>query len=78
MLGGRFIPEGSTVSTQAYTLHREPSVFTDPYTFRPERWESPSQEMKDAFMPFGGGTRGKSTLLSVAHVDPTILIWTCQ
>lgn len=41
MLGGRFIPEGSTVSTQAYTLHREPSVFTDAYTFRPERWESP-------------------------------------
>ena len=27
-------------------------------SFNPSRWESPSKEMKDAWMPFGGGARG--------------------
>ncbi len=29
-LGGYFFPEGTVVTTQAYTLHRDPSVFTQP------------------------------------------------
>jgi cytochrome P450 len=28
--------------------------------FQPERWFNPNREMKDAFLPFGGGSRGKS------------------
>lgn len=77
MLGGQFVPEGSTVSTQAYTLHRDPAVFIDPLIFWPQRWESPSQEMKDAFMPYGGGTRGKprcSLLLSSCEWHLTFFI----
>lgn len=66
MLGGHFVPEGSTVSTQAYTLHRDPAVFLDPQIFWPQRWESPNQEMKDAFMPYGGGTRGKPRWIAIA------------
>jgi cytochrome P450 len=67
MLGGQFIPEGATVSTQAYTLHRNPFVFVDPDKFWPQRWESPSQEMKDAYMPYGGGTRGKSKFSALSR-----------
>lgn len=59
-LGGHFLPEGTTVSTQAFTLHRDATIFEDPEAFKPERWESPTQNMKDAFMPFGGGSRSKS------------------
>jgi cytochrome P450 len=60
--GGRelcsfYLPEGSIVSSQAYTLHRNAAIFPDPYTFKPDRWSQQSQAMKDSFMPFGGGTR---------------------
>lgn len=60
-LGGHFVPEGLTVTTQSYTLHRDPSVFDEPETFRPSRWENATPAMRDAFMPFGGGTRGEYT-----------------
>jgi cytochrome P450 len=29
-IGGHFIPEGTTVTTQSFTLHRNPEVFQDP------------------------------------------------
>ncbi|BCR85523.1 cytochrome P450 [Aspergillus chevalieri] len=41
-LCGHYIPGGLTVTTQA---------------FDPSRWENPTQDMKDAFMPFGAGSR---------------------
>ncbi|KAJ5976705.1 hypothetical protein N7501_000047 [Penicillium viridicatum] len=54
---GYFLPSGATVSTQSYSLHRDPTIFPDPYTFNPERWENPTKEMKDISIPFGGGSR---------------------
>ncbi|KAI1852249.1 hypothetical protein JX266_002427 [Neoarthrinium moseri] len=56
-LAGHHLPAGSTVSTQAYSLHRDPNVFPRAEEFIPERWETPTKGMKDAFMPFGGGSR---------------------
>ncbi|KAE8552121.1 hypothetical protein EYB25_006015 [Talaromyces marneffei] len=56
-LVGYNIPGGITVSTQAYSLHRNPEIFPNPETFDPSRWENPSKEMKNMFMPFGGGSR---------------------
>ncbi|QKX64101.1 uncharacterized protein TRUGW13939_11274 [Talaromyces rugulosus] len=56
-LGGYYIPGGTTASTQAYTLHRDPVLFPASESFNPSRWENPTKEMKAAFMPFGGGTR---------------------
>lgn len=29
-------------------------------SFKPERWANPTKEMKDASLPFGGGSRSKS------------------
>ncbi|KAI4147638.1 MAG: hypothetical protein LQ340_005464 [Diploschistes diacapsis] len=55
-LGPEF-PSGFIVSTQAYSLHRNPSIFVDPLRFNPDRWDNPTQEMKHSFMPFGIGTR---------------------
>ncbi|CAI7597370.1 unnamed protein product [Penicillium crustosum] len=54
---GYFLPGGTTVSTQSYSLHRDATIFPDPYTFNPERWENPTKEMKDISIPFGGGSR---------------------
>ncbi|PYH72874.1 cytochrome P450 [Aspergillus vadensis CBS 113365] len=55
--GGHWVPGGSTVTTQLWSLHRDPVAFSEPENFDPSRWSSPTQEMKDAFMPFGAGTR---------------------
>ncbi|CAI7594756.1 unnamed protein product [Penicillium crustosum] len=54
---GYHVPGGITVSTQAYSLHRDHAIFPDPDKFNPERWENPTKEMKDASLPFGGGSR---------------------
>ena len=62
MLAEHFLEEGTVVSTQAFTLHRDARIFEDPMTFFPDRWLQPTQQMKDAFMPFGAGTRGLSTI----------------
>ncbi|PYH44031.1 cytochrome P450 [Aspergillus saccharolyticus JOP 1030-1] len=56
-LAGYSLPAGVTVGTQSYSLHRDEKIFSDAETFRPERWESPTQAMKDASLPFGGGSR---------------------
>ncbi|KAH8678136.1 cytochrome protein [Xylariales sp. PMI_506] len=54
---GYYIPAGYTVSVPAYSLHRDPAVFTDPLRFNPSRWENPSKDMKTALIAFGGGSR---------------------
>ncbi|KAI0481980.1 cytochrome P450 [Xylariaceae sp. FL0804] len=51
------VPAGYTVAAQSYSLHRDPRAFPDPESFVPERWERPTRAMKEAFMPFGGGSR---------------------
>ncbi|KAI5860389.1 putative cytochrome P450 [Durotheca rogersii] len=56
-LAGRWLPPGCTVSAQAYSMHRDPAVYPDPLRFDPDRWENPTRAMKDAFVPFGGGSR---------------------
>ncbi|KAI1471370.1 putative cytochrome P450 [Daldinia caldariorum] len=56
-LTGHFIPGGYTVSAQAYSMHRIPSVYPEPEKYDPSRWANPTRAMKDAFVPFGGGSR---------------------
>lgn len=58
---GYHIPAGYTVTAQSYTLHRDPNAFPDPEKYDPSRWENPTQAMKDVSMPFGGGSRSKSS-----------------
>ncbi|KAK0630263.1 cytochrome P450 [Bombardia bombarda] len=58
-LGGYWFEPGTTVCMQAYSMHRDPAIFPNPNAFDPDRW-SPSRvtkDMKDAFMPFGAGSR---------------------
>lgn len=56
-IDGHWVPGGTVVSTTAYALHRDASVFPNPEKFDPWRWEKPTKEMKNAWLPFGGGTR---------------------
>lgn len=53
-----YMPAGTLVGLQIYTLHFNPVVFPDPFAFNPNRWlKDPTPEMQRDFIPFGLGTR---------------------
>jgi len=56
---GLYIPPAVTLTTQSYTMHRDPSIFPDPEMFNPDRFylKDLAGPQKYAFAPFGGGTR---------------------
>ncbi|CAI6095918.1 unnamed protein product [Clonostachys chloroleuca] len=55
-LAGYFIPQGMTVSTQAYTYHRDPQVYPEP-----EKFLNASGQLEipkaGVYAPFGAGSR---------------------
>ncbi|KAI7543290.1 cytochrome P450 oxidoreductase [Hortaea werneckii] len=52
-----FLPPGTQVGIQIYTLHFNANVFPDPYAFKPERWLDATPEMQRDWIPFGLGQR---------------------
>ncbi|ESK91848.1 cytochrome p450 [Moniliophthora roreri MCA 2997] len=64
-LMGFEVPPGTIVATQAWSMHRNPSVFPSPESFMPERWletDAPASaerlnRMMQHMMPFGYGSR---------------------
>ncbi|KAF5358595.1 hypothetical protein D9758_007733 [Tetrapyrgos nigripes] len=64
-LMGFELPPGTIVATQAWSMHRNASIFPSPETFLPERWldseKAGSSErlarMNQYLMPFGTGSR---------------------
>jgi len=62
MLNGYFLPEYTTVGIQAYTLHQDDAVYSDPDLYRPDRWLTSDEEhlkkMNRSFWAFGSGQRG--------------------
>ncbi|KPI35283.1 putative sterigmatocystin biosynthesis monooxygenase STCB [Cyphellophora attinorum] len=57
---GRYvIPPGVTLTTQAWTIHRDPTIFPEPEKFDPGRFvkHGLQGQQKVAFHPFGAGTR---------------------
>ncbi|KAK1637497.1 cytochrome P450 [Colletotrichum phormii] len=60
-IDGYFVSEGTIVSSQAYSVHRNnDAVFPNPDTFSPERWLSPTgeAERKRHMFAFAHGGRG--------------------
>jgi cytochrome P450 len=64
-LMGHWIPGGTTTSIQAYSLQRNPDVFSNPLEFDPSRWANPTTAMKSSFVAFGGGSRGMLFLIAL-------------
>ncbi|KAJ1336100.1 azaphilone biosynthesis cytochrome P450 monooxygenase [Microdochium nivale] len=56
-LAGHWFPGGSVVSTQAWSFHMDPAIFSEPRRFDPGRWDGATREMRDGFVPFGSGVR---------------------
>ncbi|KAI1268309.1 cytochrome P450 [Xylariaceae sp. FL1019] len=61
IIDGYFLPEGTIVSSQAYSAHHvDRAVFPDPDLFNPERWleEKGELDRKRLFFAFASGGRG--------------------
>jgi len=77
------IPPNTRIHSQAWSLHRNPSVFPDPERWSPERWleSSPEQlkEMNRWFWAFGSGAR-MCAGINLATIELKIVtagIWRC-
>ncbi|KAK0646507.1 cytochrome P450 3A13 [Cercophora newfieldiana] len=60
-IDGFFLPEGTIVSSQAYSVHRiDTTAFPGPDVFRPERWldQEGDAERRRLFFAFANGGRG--------------------
>lgn len=62
-IAGTYIPTGTIVSADLYTIQRSPQYFNDPASFRPERWLEGAEENgfdgdnRSASRPFLIGSR---------------------
>jgi cytochrome P450 len=58
-LGEYHIPAGTTVVLPPWVCHRDERFWTEPETFRPERWldSAGADRPSYAYFPFGGGPR---------------------
>jgi cytochrome P450 len=57
---GHYIPGGVAVGVPAATIGRNPSVYADPHTWKPDRWVENKADlaaMKNCFLGFGAGSR---------------------
>ncbi|AOS64987.1 cytochrome P450 [Actinoalloteichus hymeniacidonis] len=56
---GRRIPAGPMMIFSPYVTHRLPELWTDPLSFRPQRWDPQDPDYRKPgpheFLPFGGG-----------------------
>ncbi|WPO69188.1 cytochrome P450 [Streptomyces sp. KN37] len=57
VVGGYAVPAGTMVFLNAFSLHRNPDVFSDPERFDPDRFSREREKAlpKGAYLPFGTG-----------------------
>lgn len=75
---GRFtVRRGDLVIISPYGIHRNPALWTDPETFRPERFEPGREEQTNefAFLAFGAGAR-QCMGMSFAMMESQIILGT--
>lgn len=74
-LAGHPVPAGATVMFSPYALHRDPTLFTSPDDFDPDRWrpDRAAAMPQGAWIPFGAGNR-KCVGDGFATVEATITV----
>ena len=55
-IGGVLYPPGVRLMVSSYLVHHDPSIYPDPYAFRPERFLENAPDLY-TWIPFGGGRR---------------------
>lgn len=84
IIDGEMIPEGIEVGTPIYVLHRDPNIYPDPWTWRPERWLGSGEErakVREAFCPFLIGPLnciGKNMGYIALKCALAELLWRCD
>uniref|UniRef100_W5LAA4 Steroid 21-hydroxylase n=1 Tax=Astyanax mexicanus TaxID=7994 RepID=W5LAA4_ASTMX len=56
-IAGYFIPKNTVIIPNLFGAHHDPAVWSEPFTFRPERFLEGGGGSLRALMPFGGGAR---------------------
>ncbi|CAB1416773.1 unnamed protein product [Pleuronectes platessa] len=57
-IAGYFIPKNTVIIPNLFGAHHDPAVWTDPCSFRPERFlEGGGGSTTRSLVPFGGGAR---------------------
>jgi len=80
---GQYIPKGTNILWNAWALAHDPKVFSDPYSFKPERWlDSNGSSINEEFIAaFGYGRRhcvGISLAKNVIWLTTTSLLATLE
>lgn len=57
-IDGYFLAEGTEIGVCAYAIHHNPTYFSKPFEYRPERFLGDNEEKMDAYAPFSLGPRG--------------------
>ncbi|MEY9842122.1 cytochrome P450 [Streptacidiphilus sp. EB103A] len=78
-LGGHRLPAGADVVFSIWTLHRDPTVFHDPGTLAPDRWQDnrPPNAHRPGYLPFGAGSRkciGDSYAVAMATLTLAVIL----
>lgn len=61
---GVYIPPGCVVGTGIYSIHHNEAYYSDPFTFRPERWtDDPKEAQRSARAAAAGFGTGPRTCL---------------
>ncbi|RAH61444.1 benzoate 4-monooxygenase cytochrome P450 [Aspergillus piperis CBS 112811] len=84
MIDGIYVPAGTEVYTETYSMQRSPRYWHAPDEFRPERWYergegSPyARDVHEAFKPFSSGPRaclGKELALQVLRLTAALMVY---
>jgi benzoate 4-monooxygenase len=73
-INGRVLPAGSIISMQSYTCHRDPTVFSNPDEFLPERWADETPEMRKSYVPFGADGPRKCIGMWLAYLELRVIL----
>ncbi|MEQ2239388.1 hypothetical protein ILYODFUR_003982 [Ilyodon furcidens] len=56
-IAGYFIPKNTVIIPNLFGAHHDPAVWSEPYSFKPERFLEGGGSSTRLLMPFGGGAR---------------------
>ncbi len=68
------LPPRTIVSAQAYSCHRDPSVYPKPDEFIPERWLNETAAMKRFYIPFGADGPRKCIGIHLAYMELRVIL----